>query len=158
MVDVVDTATRGRMMSGIRSRDTRPEMLVRSLLHARGFRYRVHAKELPAKPDIVLPRWRAVVLVNGCFWHGHDCHLFKLPATRKAFWLEKITKNAERDQRNVYDLQNAGWRTGTVYECALKGRARRDSKEIGDELARWIRSDVKTFDIAGLSTVVVSTA
>ena len=90
LTDIVDPATRSRMMSGIRGRDTKPELRVRKALHARGFRYRVHQTRLPGKPDIVLPCFRAVVLVHGCFWHGHDCPLFRLPGTRTDFWRDKI--------------------------------------------------------------------
>lgn len=89
MTDVVDKATRSRMMAGIKGKDTKPEMLIRSELHRRGFRFRKNVKDLPGKPDIVLPKYRAVIMVNGCFWHGHGCRLFKWPSTRPEFWREK---------------------------------------------------------------------
>lgn len=128
-------------MSGIRGADTKPEMLVRRLLFARGFRYRLHAKNLPGRPDIVLPRWRAAVFVHGCFWHRHDCHLFRLPGTRTEFWKTKIDANATRDARNRLALREGGWRVATVWECALKGRTRREPGEVGDWLAGWIRGE-----------------
>ena len=93
MADVVDKATRSRMMAGIKGKDTKPEMLIRSELHRRGFRFRKNVKELPGKPDIVLPKYKAVIMVNGCFWHGHECHLFKWPATRPEFLREKTRKD-----------------------------------------------------------------
>ncbi len=110
MVDVVDQATRSRMMSGIRGRNTKPEKLVRSLLHRRGFRFRICVKDLPGKPDVVLPRYRCVIFVNGCFWHGHNCGLFKLPGTRTEFWKRKLEKNQENDQKPIAELIEKGWR------------------------------------------------
>ena len=98
MVDVVDTATRSRMMAGIRGTNTKPELLLRKGLHAQGFRFRLHSTGLPGKPDIVLPRHHAVVFAHGCFWHGHNCHLFKWPSTRPEFWQAKIERNREVDQ------------------------------------------------------------
>ena len=99
MVDVVDSATRSRMMAGIRSKSTQPELTIRKALHAQGFRYRLHPGNVPGHPDIALPRYRAAVFVNGCFWHGHDCQLFHFPATRPEFWREKIARNRLRDAR-----------------------------------------------------------
>jgi DNA mismatch endonuclease (patch repair protein) len=139
--DVVDIVTRSRMMSGIRGKNTKPEMLVRLALHRRGFRYRLHARNLPGRPDIVLPKFRAAVFVNGCFWHGHDCELFRLPATRTEFWSSKITSNRARDARNLAGLRTAGWRSLVIWECALRP-ARPDRVDaVVDETERWIRSD-----------------
>ena len=117
MVDVVDSATRSRMMSGIRGRNTKPEILIRSLLHRQGFRFRLHVRDMPGKPDIVLPRYRAVVFVHGCFWHGHNCPLFKLPGTRPDFWSEKIERNQNNDNRAKAALLADGWRVGVIWEC-----------------------------------------
>ncbi len=138
MTDIVDRTTRSRMMSGIRATNTKPEIRVRSLLHRRGFRFRLHARDLPGKPDIVLPRFRAAILVHGCFWHGHDCHLFKMPSTRRDFWQAKIDRNRENDRRALAGLRAAGWRVATVWECALKGRARMDENTLIDHLAAWL--------------------
>jgi len=149
MVDIVSRETRSRMMSGIRGANTKPEILVRKLLFARGFRYRLHAKHLPGKPDIVLPRWRAMVFVHGCFWHRHDCHLFRLPATRRDFWKEKIGGNVARDARHHTALLGDGWRIATVWECALKGRTRRAPDAVGDELAGWLRADSPELEVRG---------
>ena len=136
-------------MAAIRGSHTRPEMQVRTALHAAGFRYRLHTKDLPGKPDIVLPRWRAAIFVNGCFWHRHDCHLFRWPATRTEFWKAKIDRNAENDQRSVQALLDSGWRVATIWECALKGRTRLDPSDAMQRLTDWITSDDTTITIRG---------
>ncbi|WPP44233.1 DNA mismatch endonuclease Vsr [Pseudomonas sp. AN-1] len=116
MTDVVGSEKRSQMMPGIRSKDTRPEMIVRRALHARGFRYRLHVKDLPGKPDLVFPRYRSVAMVHGCFWNGHDCHLFKVPGTRTEFWLGKIERNREHDVEARKALRAPGWRLLEVWE------------------------------------------
>ena len=121
MIDVVDQKTRSRMMSGIRGKDTRPEMLVRSGLHRLGFRFRLHARNLPGSPDLVLKRYRAVVFVHGCYWHRHEgCPYATTPATRLEFWQEKFEANVERDHRHQKALRETGWRVFVVWECALR--------------------------------------
>lgn len=150
MADVVPPEVRSRMMAGIRGKNTKPELLVRHSLHAEGFRYRLHAAGLPGKPDMVFPKHRAVVFVHGCFWHGHDCHLFRLPATRTDFWETKIKGNVARDLKAVDALRKAGWRVGTVWECAVKGRTRRPISEVSAHLAGWLRGDSGMFEAEGL--------
>ncbi|MDZ4108302.1 MAG: very short patch repair endonuclease [Brevundimonas sp.] len=140
MADVVDPATRSRMMSGIRGKNTRPELLIRKALHAGGGRYRIHCKDLPGNPDLCFPKYRAVIFVHGCFWHGHDCHLFKWPKTRPEFWRTKIDRNREVDARAMAELAAAGWRVGTVWECALKGSGRLPLTDLVDQLADWLGS------------------
>lgn len=130
-------------MSGIRGKDTAPEMLIRRGLHARGFRFRLHRKDLPGKPDLVLPGHGAVIFVHGCFWHRHDCHLFKWPGTRVEFWREKIGRNVTRDAAVKADLAARGWRVLTIWECALKGRTRRPVDEVLGEAAAWLRSEAR---------------
>ncbi len=149
MADVVDAATRSRMMAGIRGKDTAPEMLIRRGLHSRGFRFRLHAADLPGKPDLVFPGRRAVVFVHGCFWHGHDCHLFKWPGSRVEFWQEKIGRNVSRDQAAVEALLSVGWRVLTIWECALKGRARRPLADVLDNAAAWLSSGAPQGTIRG---------
>lgn len=129
------------MMSGIRGKNTRPEVQVRRILHSAGFRFRLHVKKLPGTPDIVLPRFRAVVFVHGCFWHGHNCPLFRLPATRSAFWKAKITRNRANDDRQRAALARLGWRVATVWECALRGQTALPGDELLGHLARWLRDD-----------------
>jgi DNA mismatch endonuclease (patch repair protein) len=128
-------------MAAIRGRDTKPELIIRKGLHARGYRYRLHARGLPGRPDLVLPKHNAAIFINGCFWHGHDCPLFRWPGTREDFWREKIGANMLRDQRNVAELEAAGWRHAVVWECALKGPGRMKQDTVLDELALWLRSD-----------------
>lgn len=140
MVDVHDNAVRSRNMRAIRSKNTKPEIQIRQYLHAAGFRFRLHRKDLPGHPDIVLPKYRAVILVHGCFWHGHDCHLFKVPSSRKDFWLEKIGANRLRDVRTVEKLSEMGWRVLTIWECALKGRLRYKPEKLTKEISAWLRS------------------
>ncbi len=148
MADVVDPATRSRMMSGIRGKNTKPELMIRKALHARGFRYRLHCK-LPGKPDLCLPKYRAVIFVHGCFWHGHDCHLFKWPSTRPEFWREKIARNKAVDAAAEAKLLADGWRVATVWECALKGRARLDLENITNRLGDWVTGSVDVLVIRG---------
>lgn len=149
MVDVVTPEKRSEMMSGIRGRDTKPEIMIRRALHGLGFRYRLYDAKLPGKPDLSFIGLRAVIQVNGCFWHGHDCHLFRWPATRKEFWREKITSNKERDTRYSKELSAMGWRTLTIWECALKGKGRICPEETIARAADWLRSGVGDNQIRG---------
>lgn len=145
MTDVVDPQTRSRMMSGIRGKNTKPEMLVRSALHRRGFRFKLHDKTLPGKPDIVLPRYRAVINIHGCFWHGHTgCKYFRIPATRTEFWNEKITGNRLRDQIHESLLLEQGWRVLTVWECALRGRKPVSLERVTDLMEQWLEGRFST--------------
>lgn len=120
MTDTVDAATRSRMMSGIKSQNTKPEVFIRKALHAVGFRYVLGGGGLPGKPDLIFPSRRAVVFVNGCFWHRHDCELFKWPRTNKQFWQQKLDGNSKRDSRIKRQLNVLGWRVFTVWECELR--------------------------------------
>lgn len=149
MADTVDRATRSRMMSRIRGRNTGIERVLRQHLHARGFRYRLHAADLPGHPDIVLPKYRAIILVHGCFWHGHRCYLFKWPSTRPNFWREKILGNRARDRRHLKVLEEQGWKVATIWECALRGASDAQINRSVDRLARWVRSGKANLVIAG---------
>lgn len=136
-MDIVSPETRSRMMSGIRGRDTAPEMIVRTGLHRRGFRYRLHQRRLPGTPDLVLTRYRAAIFVHGCFWHRHaGCRFASTPATREAFWAQKFAVNVTRDARNAEALLQAGWRVAIVWECGLRtGR-----EQTLEALAAWLVS------------------
>jgi len=125
-------------MAGITGRNTKPELLIRKGLHRLGYRYRLHNRALPGRPDLVFPSKRAVIFVNGCFWHGHDCHLFRWPSTRPDFWRAKISGNVLRDRRVLEKLRSEGWRAGIVWECQLKGRERRLLDEVLEEIAAFL--------------------
>ena len=121
MADVHSKETRSYNMSRIRSKDTKPQLLVRKFLHAQGFRYRLHVKDLPGKPDIVLPKYKTVIFVHGCFWHGHEgCKYYVVPKTRTEWWLNKITGNINKDNSSKQLLKSAGWKVIDVWECELK--------------------------------------
>jgi DNA mismatch endonuclease, patch repair protein len=133
MADIVDRSTRSRMMSGIRGKNTKPEVLVRKYLHRHGLRFRLHVQRLPGKPDLLLPKFRAVVNVHGCFWHQHPgCRYAYMPASNRGFWREKLQGNAKRDSRNSAALVALGWRVFTVWECETRdqGRLSQLAKEI----------------------------
>lgn len=129
MTDVVNKKTRSRMMSGIRGKDTKPEMEVRRYLHARGLRFRLHGAKLPGKPDLVFPKYRTALFVHGCFWHRHTgCKFASVPTTRPDFWQRKFSENVERDKRAVERLNLMGWRTLTIWECEVKSGVSRLEK------------------------------
>jgi DNA mismatch endonuclease (patch repair protein) len=138
MVDVLTPEQRRLNMSHIRGKDTKPEMLLRRGLHARGFRFRLHRRDLPGCPDLVFPQYHAVIFVNGCFWHGHDCPMFKLPATRTEFWAAKIAGNRARDARALEGLATLSWRTMVLWECILRGPTRQPIEEVIDRISEWL--------------------
>lgn len=138
-------------MSGIRGKDTKPELVIRKGLHKRGFRYRLHQGKLPGHPDIVLPRYNAVIFVQGCFWHGHNCPLFKWPGTRKKWWRSKIEGTRARDATARIALAEMGWRQARVWECALKGKHRHMPDKVIDRLSGWLGTARNELDIRGKS-------
>nr|WP_082434467.1 very short patch repair endonuclease [Devosia sp. A16] len=138
MVDIVDRQTRSRMMSGIRGKDTKPELVLRKALHARGFRFRIHSSNIPGRPDMAFAKHHAVVFVHGCFWHRHEgCRLATTPATRPDFWAAKFAANVARDDRVLDDLMTSGWRVATIWECALKRPE--DVANTAEVVGRWLR-------------------
>jgi len=143
MTDVFSPDARSRVMSQIRGKDTGPEMIVRRLAHAMGYRYRLHRSDLPGKPDLVFPRYRSVVFVNGCFWHGHTCGRGKRPASNTEFWDGKLEATKKRDARVVQELESRGWRVLTLWQCELG-----DAADIADR----IRSFLETSSSDGSST------
>jgi len=121
MADVHSKETRSYNMSRIKGKNTKPEMLVRKFLHANGFRYRLHVKDLPGKPDIVLPKYKTVMFIHGCFWHGHDqCRYYVVPKTKTEWWLNKINANKTKDSANIVALKDKGWQVIEIWECDLK--------------------------------------
>lgn len=139
MADIVDARTRSRMMSKIAGSNTRPEKAVRSALHRRGLRFSLHRKDLPGKPDIVLPAFKTAVFVQGCFWHCHDCEYFRLPKSNRKFWKSKLAANQQRDQRNIKDLCDLNWHVAIVWECCIRGQTSESVEQSMDKLATWIR-------------------
>ena len=136
MADIVTPEVRSRMMRGIKGKNTKPEIQLRKQLFKAGFRYRLHSKNLPGKPDIVLPKWHAAIFVHGCFWHRHaGCSLTTTPSTRTEFWKQKFDANVERDSRNKENLINAGWRVATVWECGL----RTNLEDVVSSLSDWLK-------------------
>lgn len=134
--DHLSPESRSRNMAAVKGRDTKPEIQVRSLLHRRGFRFRRNVSSLPGRPDIVLPKYRAVILVNGCYWHRHACKRGRsVPTARREFWTAKFDATVLRDRHNEELLQAAGWRARKVWECELRA----DAEFVADELADWIR-------------------
>jgi DNA mismatch endonuclease (patch repair protein) len=136
-------------MSRIGSRNTKPELILRKALHAVGLRYRLHDRTLPGTPDIVMPSRRAVIQVHGCFWHGHGCPMSVTPATNAAFWIEKIGRNRQRDLETEVALVDAGWRALIVWECALKGRAKRPVAEVVEAVRGWLAAGGAIDEISG---------
>ncbi|MBM7332887.1 very short patch repair endonuclease [Alloalcanivorax marinus] len=139
-MDVLTEKQRKLNMRRIGPKNTKPEMLVRRALHARGFRYRLHDKKLPGKPDLVFPRYRCVIFVNGCFWHNHNCSLFKWPKTNRQFWMDKLEGNRLRDQRKKEELIESGWRVLVIWECAIKGVNRLSVDDALERATTFIRS------------------
>jgi DNA mismatch endonuclease (patch repair protein) len=137
------------MMSGIRGKNTKPELQVRTGLHAMGFRYRLHPKEIPGKPDLWLPKFKAAIFVHGCFWHGHDCSLFKLPGTRKEFWQHKIDTNRTRDAKVDELLAERALRRLDIWECAFRGPGRLGLEETLTRAAEWLKGEEGRGEIRG---------
>ena len=126
-------------MAAIKAANTKPEIYVRKVLFSAGFRYRLHRKDLPGKPDLVLAKYKTVIFIHGCFWHGHSCYLGSTPKTNAEFWNNKLTKNEERDRKNIYSLIGIGWKVIIVWECAVKGKY----KISAEELAKKLRDSIK---------------
>lgn len=152
MADVHDKATRSKNMRAIATRDTAIEKRLATLLDELGLAYRVQVAELAGRPDFVLDDYQCVIFTHGCFWHHHDCYLFKVPATRTDFWLEKIGKNVERDKRDIGLLREQGWRVMVVWECALRGRLKLSAQALSERLEEWIcgGGDTAQIDTRGI--------
>lgn len=138
MVDRITPQARSRIMAAIRSKDTQPELLLRKALFARGYRYGLHNKRLFGSPDMVLPKWGAVIFVHGCFWHAHGCGNVRLPKSNSTFWRRKLTRNRERDQAARKELLRQGWRVLTVWDCALRGKTQPQVGVLADRVEAWL--------------------
>ena len=144
MPEKISQETRSRMMAGIKGKDTKPELMVRSHLHRRGFRFRLHHSVLQGRPDVVLPRWGVAIFVHGCFWHGHSgCRYFRTPKTRTLFWEDKIKANVCRDRSAQEALAAAGWRVAVIWECSLRD----DAEKALEQLTGFIRSESTLMEI-----------
>lgn len=150
MADIVEPHVRSRMMSGIKGKNSKPEVLVRRLLFAAGLRFRLHRRDLPGTPDIVLPGRRIAIFVHGCFWHAHTgCRYFKLPSTRPEFWSAKLQGNAERDQKAIASLMSSGWRVLCIWECATREVPQ---QQLGELILAWIHSEQLFAEIGSPTT------
>lgn len=151
-------------MAGIKASDTKPELLIRRGLHALGIRYRlgknyrVEGRLLPGKPDLVFPGQRAVIMINGCFWHGHSCHLFRWPTSNEPFWREKIAGNIARDRKVREQLMATGWRLLEIWECTLKGRERKPIDEVLEECGAFINGNARFASIGADEVMSVELA
>ncbi len=148
MVDVFDKAKRSQIMASITAKDTKPEIMIRRALHRKGYRYRLHGRALPGTPDLIFRKFNAVIMVNGCFWHGHDCALFRMPATNRKFWSDKITNNKKRDQRVRAELLDLGWRVLIVWECSMKGKQRTVFDDLILTIENWLLSDQSELELS----------
>ncbi len=144
------------MMAGIGAKNTKPELLIRSGLFKLGYRYRLHGKSLPGKPDLVFASRKAVIFVNGCFWHGHDCHLFKWPQSREKFWYDKIANNIRRDRKVRAELAEAGWRVCDVWECQMKGKERLPFEAVLSRCSEFLDGNASRLSVGGDETVCIS--
>jgi DNA mismatch endonuclease (patch repair protein) len=145
MVDRIDKNNRSSLMAKIGSKDTKPELWLRSMLHRKGYRFRLHSKQLPGSPDIVLSKYRVALFVNGCFWHQHqNCKVAHMPKTRTAFWENKFSRNEKRDQKVLYQLKCLGWRSAVIWECGLKKAYRTNTV---NHLLAWLHSGSEYFEM-----------
>jgi len=151
LVDIVSAAVRSRMMSGIKSGNTKPELFIRKGLHRRGFRFRLHDRKIPGKPDLSFPKYGAVIFVHGCFWHRHNCHLSKIPETNSEFWKQKMEKNRTRDREVRSELFALNIRVCEIWECALRGKLQLQDDEIFSSLSFWLTSKNSELVLEGKS-------
>lgn len=147
MADVLTHEQRQKCMSAVKSGNTKPEVLLRSILHKSGLRFRLHDKKLPGKPDLVFPRYQSVIFVHGCYWHLHRCYKSTIPKTNREFWKNKLTTNKERDARNIKTLNEMGWRVMIVWECALKGKSSFPIDKVSSVIKSWLLSSEAFYEI-----------
>jgi DNA mismatch endonuclease, patch repair protein len=149
VTDVVDAATRSRMMAGIQGKNTKPELAVRSNLHRLGLRFTLGGHQLPGRPDLVFPRYETVVFVHGCFWHAHNCSCFRLPSSNSDFWQQKLQGNVVRDKQRIRELHALGWRTVVIWECAVRLATKQLTTEPYMSARDWIVNyDASYFEIS----------
>jgi DNA mismatch endonuclease, patch repair protein len=146
-MDTVTPAVRSRIMASVGQKDTGAEVRIRKALHRRGLRYKLHDRSLPGSPDLVFPRFKAVVFVHGCYWHSHGCYRSTVPKTRNAFWTSKFTANKVRDTRKRAELLERGWRVLTVWECTLTGKLAQPAELLARRVKAWLESEKRTLEI-----------
>lgn len=139
MAEKLDKKLRSCIMAAVKSKNTKPEINIRKALFATGLRYRLHDKKLPGHPDLVFPKYKAVIFIHGCFWHHHDCIYGKLPKTNKEFWKKKLEANAKRDCQIVKELEDSGWRVKVIWLCELKNRVKINSNADLFEVVKWVK-------------------
>ncbi len=149
MTDNISVERRSATMALVGSKDTKPELLIRKGLHSLGFRYRLHVNDLPGKPDLVFPRYKSVIQINGCFWHGHSCPRCRIPNSNTEYWNRKIAKNMERDITNRQSLLDEGWRVLTIWECALTGKRKLQLQKVIAMASDWLLSTKSFCEIEG---------
>ena len=155
-MDVHDKETRSKNMRAIKSRDTKPEMMLRKLLYRNGYRYRASSPNLPGKPDIWIAKWNTAIFVNGCFWHMHRCEMFKLPGTRTGFWLEKLKGNRKRDREKMQELNSLGIRVLVIWECAIRGKKRLTPEILLSLIQTFFLSENQIAEINGEGLIFTS--
>ncbi len=142
--------TRSEIMSAIKSQDTKPEKFIRLLLYHSGYRYRKNYKLLPGSPDLVLKKYKTAIFINGCFWHGHGCHISHIPKSNTEFWFAKIKRNLIRDKNKVSDLLSTGWRVLIIWECAINGKIKLSPEDIKTEIISFLNSGLEANSIQGI--------
>jgi DNA mismatch endonuclease (patch repair protein) len=149
-MDTVDQATRSRIMASVGQKNTGAETILRSSLHKEGFRYRLHVRSLPGSPDLVFPRFGAVIFVHGCYWHSHECYKSTVPKSNRSFWTEKFKANRQRDKLNINLLLKQGWRVVIVWECALLGKGALPPGEVAARAREWLHSSRSKKEMPGM--------
>ena len=150
-MDIWSKKKRSAVMAKIRSKDTKPEWIVRRYLFSRGYRYRKNVKGLPGTPDIVLRKYGIVIFIHGCFWHAHNCSLFKIPSTNKEFWIKKFEQNKLRDIQVIQTLLQNGWRVLVVWECSMKGKNKRKFDSLIEEIEMWLNGNIDYGEISSIN-------
>ncbi|QIQ21012.1 very short patch repair endonuclease [Zophobihabitans entericus] len=150
MADVHDKATRSKNMQAIKTEDTFIEQRMTQLLSSLGVEFQVQVKELPGKPDFVIDYYKAIIFTHGCFWHRHDCHLFKIPQTRTEFWLNKIEDNRQRDRKVIHELTQSDWKVLIIWECAIRGKHKLSDLMLSERIEEWLCSYDSSAEIGTL--------
>ena len=150
MTDKVTSQQRSKMMSAIKGKNTKPEIVIRKILYSEGYRYRLHVNSVIGNPDIVIRKLKTAIFINGCFWHGHDCPLFTIPKTRSDFWKQKIESNIKRDSENMQKLQDSGWKVVIIWGCSMKGKIHLSLEDLSRMVLEALKSNESIVQIKSL--------